>query len=281
MPTTDLGAFLAVRRGQVLPESLAIHTVGPRRVTGLRRDEVARVAGVSEDYYRRLEQGKDSHPSRAVLDALSGVLSLTPHEQQYLYSLAGLVWVPSATVPVPTAELQCLVDRWVATGALVVDPLMDLVASNDRANQLFDCFTARRNLVDMVLRDPVSRYFFPNWEHAAALTVAALRAGSPLVRPAERLTALLERMGDDVTFVALWASHEVRPKAHERKRVRHPREGVIAMDFHAFGVNGAPGHTLHVYDEIRDPASHGGFRQPLGATRVLRRERSRAARPTP
>lgn len=252
MARAELGEFLRTRRAKVRPETAGMPAGGERRVPGLRRDEVAVLAGVSADYYRRLEQGKETRPSEAVLAGLSRALRLTEAEERHLYALAGTArrLDGEATIrPVP-AELLKLMDSWSDSGAIVLDPVLDVLAMNAEAQQLFAGFAETANLVEMVLLDPEGRRFFVEWEASAEATVANLRDSADFAGVPARLRELLDRLeAESPEFPGLWARHDVRPKTHETKVLRHPARGLLTIDFHAFDVTSVPGYKLLVYRE--------------------------------
>ncbi len=252
MPRTELGGFLVTRRAKVTPEAVGMPAAEGRRAPGLRRDEVAVVAGVSVDYYRRLEQGKETHPS--VLAGLSQALRLTEAERRHLYALAGAacrLGEEATLQPVPT-ELLNLMDSWSESGAIVLDPVLDVLVMNTRAQELFSGFEETANLLEMVLLDPEGRRFFVEWEASAEATVANLRDSADFSVTPARLQELLDRLNaESPEFPGLWARHEVRPKTHETKVLRHPARGRLSIDFHAFNVASVPGYQLLVYRESR------------------------------
>ena len=159
---------------------------------------MAAEAGVSIDYYRRIEQGRELHPSGSVLGALSRTLRLTVDEQKHLYSLAGVAWRLEENLvsrPVPSALLT-LLDSWEEAGAIILDPLLDILAMNSRARDLFSGFEHTENLLEMVLLDPEARTFFVEWEASAEATAANLRSSadfSTIPARFHELTALLRR----------------------------------------------------------------------------------------
>jgi transcriptional regulator with XRE-family HTH domain len=252
MPRTELGEFLMTRRARVTPEDVGMPAAGERRVPGLRRDEVAVIAGVSVDYYRRLEQGKETRPSEVVLTGLTRALRLTGAEERHLYALAGTArrLGEEATVqPVP-AELLSLMDSWSDSGAILLDPVLDVLAMNAEARELFAGFEETANLLEMVLLDPEGRRFFVEWEASAEASVANLRDSADFAVAPARLRELLDRLeAESPEFPGLWARHDVRPKTHETKLLRHPARGLLSIEFHAFNVASVPGYQLLVYRE--------------------------------
>jgi len=254
MTQGDLGQFLQTRRAKIQPKMLGMATAVNRRVPGLRRDEVAITADVSVDYYRRLEQGKELHPSEQILASLARTLRLTADEQRHLYSLAGVAWRIGGDViehNVPT-ELLLLLDTWREAGAIVLDPVLDIVALNARARDLFSGFSTD-NLLEMVLLDPRGRDFFVEWEASAQSTVANLRASADFNETPARYRELVASLrAESPEFPGFWDMHDVKPKTYETKELLHPRRGLLTVDFHAFGVSSAPGYQLLVYQERQE-----------------------------
>ncbi|TDQ54481.1 helix-turn-helix domain-containing protein [Actinorugispora endophytica] len=252
MPRTELGGFLMTRRAKVTPEVVGMPAAGERRVPGLRRDEVAAIAGLSVDYYRSLEQGKETRPSEVILAGLSQALRLTVAEERHLYALAGAarrLGAEATVQPVPV-ELLNLMDSWSDSGAIVLDPVLDVLAMNAKARELFAGFGETANLVEMVLLAPEGRRFFVEWEASAEETVANLRASADFAVAPARLRELLGRLkAESPEFPGLWERHDVWPKTHETKVLRHPTRGLLSIDFHAFNVASVPGHQLLIYQE--------------------------------
>ncbi|MCD4536528.1 helix-turn-helix transcriptional regulator [Nocardioides sp. cx-169] len=250
MPTTALGEYLRARRAQVTPESAGVPVHGVRRVPGLRREEVATMAGMSVDYYIRLEQGRERRPSAQVLDALSQVLRLDDDARQHLYQVAGLTpGTPRPPLPERVdPELLRLLDLWPDTPALVLGRAYDVLAGNPLAYALFDGFQQGPNLMMKVFLDPDARTFYVDWERVARYTVAGFRVlhgRSPHDPRIAEVVALLSRESQD--FVAMWDRHEARTKRLERKRFRHREVGELTLGIHAFDVRTAPGQELIVY----------------------------------
>ncbi|WP_454042205.1 helix-turn-helix domain-containing protein [Cellulosimicrobium sp. Marseille-Q8652] len=261
---SELGDFLRAKRAGASVETLPFATSGRRRVPGLRRDEVALLAGVSVDYYTRLEQGREKNPSAQVLDALAHALDLAVHERRYAYGLAQIAWVPELPgrdEPVD-APLMRLMEDWPGAACFVLDPLLDIVATNQLATALFRPFTATRNLVEMVFLDPEGSSFYVDWDRAAKGCVANLRATSGLYAGTPRRQELLDRLTTGSAYFAeLWAAHEVEPKTHDQKVLRHPDAGEFSIDFDAFEVSAMPGHQLVVYRAEPASAGEAAFRK--------------------
>lgn len=250
MATTPLGEFLRARRGQVSPESAGIPSYGTRRVPGLRREEVATMAGVSIDYYIRLEQGREKSPSAQVLDALSQVLRLDDDARLHLYRLAGLipgterVVLPERVDP----ELLRLMELWPDTPALILGRAYDVLAGNALAYALFDGFRQGPNLMRKVFLDPEARSFYPDWDLVARNTVAGFRVLQGRTPHDARIREVIAELSrDSPEFVELWERHEARGKRLESKRFHHREVGELTLNIHAFDVRSAPGQELIVY----------------------------------
>ena len=246
-----LGQFLRARRGLVRPEDLGMPAGDRRRVPGLRREEVAMLAGLSTDYYVRLEQGRERNPSAQVLDALAGALTLDDDAIAHLHQLAR---------PLPARErrrrraprlgtgLLRMLDNWPNTPAVILDRCMKVRAHNLLGEALFAGHTYSGDLMRLVFLDPDARDFYPDWDRVAVNTVAGLReaAGADHDDP-----QLIEVVGElslkSAVFRRLWARHDIRQKRHETKRFHHPVVGELTLEYESLTVNSAPGQQLVVY----------------------------------
>ncbi len=247
MAQTRLGAFLAARRARLTPEEAGLVSTGVRRVAGLRREEVAVLAGVSADYYTRLEQGREQNPSAAVLDAIARALDLGPDAREHLFRLAGAP-VGAAPAPQVAQGLRELLDAWPGTPALVLNHRLDLLARNALAEAFYRDFADADNYARMTFLDPAGRTFFADWERSAQACVAHLRLAlghDPHDRPALALVAELSERAPE--FRALWERNDVRGKTHEAKTFRHGSVGELTLSYHAFDVRGAADQQLIVY----------------------------------
>ncbi|MGX6447623.1 helix-turn-helix transcriptional regulator [Patulibacter sp. S7RM1-6] len=253
-----LGGFLRARRGLVDPADVGLPQVGRRRVPGLRREEVATLAGVSSHYYARLEQGRDHHPSDAVLEALARALRLDEHGRTHLQALAAPPAPSSSHRPPrpPRARpgLRTLLDAWSDQPAFVLGPLQEVVAGNALAAALSPGFRAGTNLMRFVFLEPVARQLYGDWDAVADDAVSGLRAAAAHDPGEPRLARLVGELADgSADFRRLWARHEVRGKTSGNKRFVHPTVGPLALSYESFAVNGAPGQTLVVY--VAEPGS--------------------------
>ncbi|WP_086560288.1 helix-turn-helix domain-containing protein [Streptomyces africanus] len=256
MARSELGSYLTARRGQVTPAEVNLPTSGHRRVPGLRREEVALLAGVSADYYVRLEQGRERTPSAQVLDALAVALRLDEDGRLHLFRLAGIGPRAKAAGVADRVEpsLLALMDAWPHNPAIVYNRAYDVLASNAIADALFHGWAHSRNLMHIVFTDPAARAFYRDWHDVARNSVAGFRLGhgaapnDPRVR--QVLTELLEHSPE---FAELWARHDVRGKALERKRFEHRDVGPLTLTMQTFDIRSAPGQELVVYHA--EPAS--------------------------
>jgi transcriptional regulator with XRE-family HTH domain len=236
---TPLGEFLQARRARVTPSDAGVVAYGRRRVPGLRRDELARLAGVSVAYLTRLEQGVDRHPSAQVLDALAAALRLDSDATAHLHSLAAPTVSGGALDPL---ELRELLDSWGDSPAYARNRSFDVVLANKAAMELAPLYHPGRNLVRDMFLDPAARTLFPEWPSVAEQTVAALRASAD---PGDPLVA--EMSAASAEFRALWARHDVRPTRNERKVFDHPDAGRLTLRRQTLTVAGAEELTIIVY----------------------------------
>jgi transcriptional regulator with XRE-family HTH domain len=225
-------------------------------VPGLRREEVALLAGVSSDYYIRLEQGRENSPSPQVLEAVAQALKLDAESADHLNRLC---LTPSqrphdrGEADVGPQLLQ-LMDGWEHTPAFVLGPALDILAGNSLATALHSGFDGFDNLARMVFVDPAGREFYQEWERAAHSCVAELRAAFGHDPESARIAEVVEELSaDSEEFAGIWQLHDVKSKSQEGKHLRHPDVGDLHIAFAAFTVNGAPHQQLVVYQA--EPAS--------------------------
>ena len=252
-----MGDFLRSRRARIQPEELGLPSYGRRRVQGLRREEVAQLAGVSVDYYIRLEQGRGASASDAVLDAVARVLRLDEVEQAHLRDLtrpargekAGERSVRGRQQVRP--GLQLLLDMMDGVPAFVLGRRMDVLAWNALGDALL-AFSAQpaeqRNAARSVFLDPGSREFYPQWEAVAAETVAFLRLDAGRYPEDRRLSALVGELAvRSEEFRRLWADHQVKDKTHGRKLLRHGLVGELDFGYETLAVAGSADQMLVTY----------------------------------
>jgi transcriptional regulator with XRE-family HTH domain len=256
---SELGEFLKSKRSAIAPESVGLPAVGnPRRVSGLRREEVAQLAAMSVDHYTRLEQGRVTTASDSVLNAIASALRLTEAERTYL----GILAQPPTRAR--TADggaaggttvgplVRDLLDAMQDVPVLVIDPRGDIVAWNALAVALYFDFAEmparERNMIRMLFLEPRVRGMHRNWEEVASVSVARMRMSVGLMpgdrRMAELVSELLDR---DPDFRRWWGGHEVRATDSFRKSFDHPVVGRMLLDWQALSVAADPDLTMIVF----------------------------------
>ncbi|GLY70994.1 helix-turn-helix transcriptional regulator [Amycolatopsis taiwanensis] len=249
--SSQLGEFLRARRARVRPEDAGLATgPGLRRTPGLRREELATLAGVSVDYYTRLEQGRERHPGGAVVTALASALRLNEEEHAHLYTLARVAERGTSAPAVRKAEVRTSIRRLLHTvrpcPAYVLSRTSDVLAANPEVLELFTGITdwpaEQRNTVRYTFCHPAARELYDDWEARAADAVANLQtvaAAHPSAPDVVTLITELQRTSPD--FARLWQRHDVQRRRSERKPFHHPQAGLITFDF----------DVLYIEDEQR------------------------------
>ena len=246
----QLSSFLRARREAMSPQDAGLMPGNDRRVQGLRREEVALLAGLSTDYYRKLEQGREHHPSVQVLHALSRALRLDSHATAYLVSL---VHPPVGATPArpntaASAGIQLLLDTGLHVPAVVVDVGLNVLAINSFGQAMYSGFGRVDNLARMVFLDPGAEHFYADWEQVATQIVANLRSGLIEFPEDNRVLAVVEEISEQSpAFARLWATHKVRPRTSEDKVFNHPQLGLLRLHFEAMEITDAPDQRLFVY----------------------------------
>lgn len=249
MATDEFGAFLRSRRAATLPHDVGLPGGGYRRVQGLRREEVAVLAGVSADYYTRLEQGRERHPSPQILEALSRTFNLDRDAKEHLYRLARIVPTVRvyASLDAVSPDLLRLMDNWPATPAYVLNRTLDILAHNQLARELHAGFDQADNLLRMVFLDPAGRQFFVDRERATHACAVNLRLAAGHDPNDPRLAQLLAELSGNAEFQTIWNGREARGKSHDAKDFHHPSVGRLHLNYQVFDVRDAPGQRLTVY----------------------------------
>lgn len=255
---TELGRFLRARREGIRPQDAGLPPgTGSRRTPGLRREEIATLAGVSIDYYTRLERGRETRPSPAVVDALARALRLDDDEHEYLKSLAAQAArrapvppkAPSRSVR-PTTRL--LLQALRPNPAYVVSRTYDILAANPGGARLhpglLDWPARQRNTIRYTFLHPEARDLWPDWEQKARGCVAQLRAVAGSDPDAPDLAALVgELLVKSPDFGRLWGRYEVRRAGAGDRVLRHPLVGTMRLAHETLGLNRADGHCVIVY----------------------------------
>ncbi|MFJ6082621.1 helix-turn-helix transcriptional regulator [Streptomyces sp. NPDC092369] len=272
-PGNELGAFLRSRRAALDPHAAGMPDDGrPRRVPGLRREELAQLAHVSVDYVVRLEQGRTRRVSRPVLDALAEALRLAPDERDYLFAVADVTDV-SAAGPVRrravrtevAPRLRLLLDTMPDVPALVLNRRMDVLAWNRGAAALLTDFgelpLPERNLIRLTFLDDTFRALYGDWPRAARECVAVLRMEAGRTPHDPALAALVGELGvRDPDFRVWWASHQVRGPRQLTKVYHHPVAGTLTLDVQQFSVDTHPDQQLVAYTAEPGSPSHEALR---------------------
>jgi transcriptional regulator with XRE-family HTH domain len=244
-----IGEYLRARRELIRPEDVGLPANGHRRVPGLRRDELAMLAGISTEYYTRLEQGRDRRPSPQVLDAVGRALGLDDDATAHLHALGTPEAPRRRRAERVRPGVQQLLDAWTGTPAYVQSPLQDVLAANRLAMLLSPVFRPGGNILRSVLLDPEVQKLLPDWPQRVGSLIAALRAmvGPDVDDP--RLTDLVGELSvkSDV-FRRLWPRHDARPHPGGGKHhMRHPIAGDLELFYEKFAVTGSDGQLLVVY----------------------------------
>lgn len=234
----ELGNFLKARRAELTPRDAGLpDPTGPRRVAGLRREEVASLAAISTDYYTRIEQGRIK-ASAPVLTTLADVLRLDEDQRRYLFSLAGKpsVRAPRQVTQRVQPQLQRLLDDLSATPAIVMGRRMDILSWNKLAAALMVDFgkipVKHRNYVRLVFTHPVMRALYADWETVAQTAVAQLRMEAAKYPDDPRLTALVGELSViDRQFAEWWAGRSVASLTVGTKTLNHQVAGELVLDW--------------------------------------------------
>jgi transcriptional regulator with XRE-family HTH domain len=252
----DLREFLRSRRARIGPEEAGLPPgPGRRRVPGLRREELAMLAGVSVDYYTRLEQGRDVNVSDEVLDAVATVLRLDDVERAHLRQLAQPTSRRRRRSATPPQRVRPGVRRLLdglTTPGFVIGRRGDVLATNVLARALLTDFDAlpvgERNHTHWVLLAPEARERYVDWEQVARDAVAALRVQAARHPDDPRLTSLVgELTVRSPEFATWWAEHDVRVLSHGTKRYHHPVVGDLALSYEALPLVDDPEQVLYLY----------------------------------
>ncbi|MFR9726643.1 helix-turn-helix domain-containing protein [Streptomyces sp. MS19] len=246
--------FLRSRRDRTRPEDVGLAGGGRRRSPGLRRAEVAQLAGISVEYYVRLEQGRGAAPSAAVLDAIARVFALDPGEREHLRALAGRHGGAPATAPAERVRSSTLrlLDRLDPTPAYVLGRRLDVLAWNGMAPVLFphlaELPAQRRNLVRYAFTHPGARTFYVDWPTIARRGIAQLRRSAGRHPDDPAIAALVGELSvKSEDFRVWWARHDVRGQEHGRQVFHHPVVGRISLHYEAMRLPGAAELTLVAY----------------------------------
>ncbi|WP_433634193.1 helix-turn-helix transcriptional regulator [Nocardia sp. CA-120079] len=269
----EIRDFLATRRAKLTPEQVGLPAGGRRRVPGLRREEVAVLAGVSTDWYIRLEKGHISGVSDDVLDAVARALQLTDAEREHLFNLARTA-KPARTprrrakTQVP-ASVQRVMDSMTGTAAFVRNGRLDILAGNQLGRALYspvlDNPAHRANIARFDFLDPRAGDYYPDYDGALAVAVALLRAETGRYPDDPDLTALIGELAThSEVFRTRWAAHDVRIHRGGVKIFHHPVVGDLELAYDSMELVAAPGLILTAY--TAEPATASADNLALLAT---------------
>ncbi len=276
----EVREFLTTRRARLTPAQVGLPTAGARRVPGLRRSEVASIAGLSVEYYANLERGQIAGASTGVLDALARALQLDDTERAHLFDLARAAdGIPISGRPrrrtvskaASRLSLQWALDAIKDGVAFVRDPHQNLLATNALGRAFYspvigDSASGRTpNLARFQFLDPASRDFYPDWDLFAQMCVGVMRAEAgrdPHDRGLQDLVGELSTRSE--TFRRLWADHNVRTHGTGTKRFHHPDVGALTLAYEELAITAEPGLVLLIY--TAEPGSPSAERLQLLAS---------------
>ncbi|MFG6201513.1 helix-turn-helix transcriptional regulator [Nonomuraea sp. JJY05] len=264
---SEVREFLVSRRAKITPQEAGLPAYGGhRRVPGLRREEVAMLAGVSAEYYARLERGNLSGVSESVLESLSRALKLDEAERAHLFDLARTANAGPGARRRPAQQqirpgIQLLLDSMTDAAAYVRNGRLDIIAANRLGRALyapvFDDPVRPVNLARFRFLNPRARDFFPDWDESAHTTVALLRTEAgrdPYDRSLTDLVGELATRSEE--FRTLWAAHNVRLHHTGVKNFHHPVVGDLRLPFEAMPLPADPGLTLTAFSAEPGTAAH-------------------------
>ncbi|MCW2947145.1 MAG: putative DNA-binding protein [Actinoallomurus sp.] len=267
----EIRAFLKSRRDKITPEQAGLPVYGNRRVTGLRRSEVAMLAGVSVEYYTRLERGNLGGVSDSVLDSLAQALRLNETERTHLYDLARAANATPARVrrrPVRStvsATVQRMIDAMPSLPALVLNNHFDVLVVNPLGRALFSEMYAdpacEANTARFVFLSPVARRFYLDWDRIANGVVGSLRveAGrNPYDRELSNLIGELSTRSD--AFRVLWGAHDVHVFREGTKRFNHPVVGDLQLEHQSMALPGDTGLIVALYSAAPGTATEDALK---------------------
>lgn len=251
---SELANFLQIRRSRLLPEEVGLPHTTRRKTAGLRREEVAQLAGVGVTWYTWLEQGRDIHVSIQVLDGLARTLRLSAEEKTHLFLLAGQIPLQHSA---PQQEhispfLQKFLKHQGSNPAYIMGQRWDVLAWNQAACQVFTDFATipveERNIVRLIFTNEEYRRRCVDWEGVAQRILAQLRASSSQYRHDAQLNQLItELQQSSPEFACWWSRHEVQKRHEGQKEIRHPLIGLLVLEHNTFQIEDTLGLKMVVY----------------------------------
>ncbi|WP_344059447.1 helix-turn-helix transcriptional regulator [Microbacterium pumilum] len=275
---SEVREFLMSRRAKLTPDAAGLPAGPNRRVAGLRRTEVATLAGVSVEYYSKLERGTIAGASASVLDAISRALQLDETERAHLFDLARAAdGIPSSGRPrrrgvkstAPRPSLQWALSAITDGIAFVRDQHQDLLATNALGRAFYSPLIGDRgrtpNFARFQFLDPAAKEFYPDWDLFAEMCVAIMRTEAgrdPHDKGLQDLVGELSTRSD--TFRRLWGAHDVRTHGSGTKRFHHPVVGEVTLAYEELAITAEPGQVLMIY--TAEPGSPSAERLRLLAS---------------
>lgn len=251
MPSSHpLGAYLRARRELLSPDDVGLpSSQGLRRVLGLRRSEVADLAQISTEYYIKLEQGQEAHPTVQVLDALSRALKLDATARSYLHSLVHPADRRSRPASLPAvAHARWLIDAWPMTAAIIMDRHFDIIASNSLMAVLIPNYKPGANALVSLLLEPAMRELYIEREGLSTRSIGLMRsqvARDPSRVRTQQLIAQLTRESD--RFREVWHRHDITGMTEGTHPMNHPTVGSLSLHYAHFPLVGSDDHSIFVY----------------------------------
>ena len=282
-----LGNFLRTRRERLKPSQFHLPDRGRRRTPGLRREELAQLAGIGLTWYVKLEQGQDIQVSAQVLESLSRTLQLTPDERTYLFVLAReqLPLPIQTSHPQMSTELQNVLDALLPSPAFVTNERLDIIGWNQTASQIFADYAAlsawERNLVWLIFTDPAQRKIYGQWEEAAQRILGLFRACGGQHADEDWFIERRDRlMQASSQFRRWWELHDVGEEHLKRKELFHPGVGLLVVQPMALLVADDPNLTISLYTPLPEAETARKLAQLVQEPeRAQRSDRERASGP--
>ncbi|MGW4499332.1 helix-turn-helix transcriptional regulator [Micromonospora sp. NPDC004336] len=247
----ELREFLRSRRARLSPADVGLPDAGRRRTPGLRREEVAVLAGVGVSWYTWLEQGRDIKVSESVLDAVAGALRLAAAERAHLYRLAGLEPPPAQSAPsLPASpELQRLLDAWSPRPGYIRDRHWNFTAINDAARAVFGYGDTDHNCLVSFFTNARYRVLHRNWAETARAVAAGFRADAARYPDDPEFDRIADELASvSPEFADLWNRHDVGEHTSAVKAVDHPDAGMLVFDATLLPLPERPGHHLILHN---------------------------------
>ncbi|MFD3592120.1 helix-turn-helix transcriptional regulator [Nocardia sp. NPDC058640] len=257
MSSPALGEFLRTRRARMQPAAVGLSEYGRRRIGGLRREDVAALAGMSVDYYTRLERGRGADFPDSVLDSVARALRMDAAERDHLYTLVRPSDPDHHYAPMVRPGTRALLDS-ITTPAFVLGRHMEVLAWNAVGAKVFGISAGgHRNLARFTVLDPDAGVFYPDWEPVAAETAAYLRRQVARCPRDRRLTSLIDELtAENPVFHRIWSIQTQDCAPHGNRLIQHPVVGRLEFAYEALDLPGDQDQTLVVYTVQPESPTH-------------------------